>query len=75
MMKVLNKINSVQDRGLAARFAFGFACSLVMVLGMWLISTLSHAQDSNLGLTWQSATSTLLFFGIILSLAMKRKKK
>ena len=74
-MKVRNRIDSIQDRGLGAQFTFGFACSLVMVLGMWLISTLSHAQDSNLGLTWQTAISTLLFFGIVLSLAMRRKKK
>ena len=74
MMKVLNSINSISDRGLAARVAFGFACSLAMVLLMWLISTLSHAQDSNLGLTWQSATSTWIFFGTVMSLAMRRKK-
>ena len=74
MMKVLNSTNSIPDRGLAARFAFGFVCSSVMVLGMWRISTLSHAQDSNLGLTWQSATSTWIFFGTVMSLAMRRKK-
>jgi hypothetical protein len=73
MMKVLNRLDSVGDRGPVLRFAFGAACGLVMVLGGWIISTLSHAQDANLGFSWQFAVTLVLFFGI-LSLGVRRKK-
>ena len=73
MMKMLNRIDAVQDRRPLIRFTFGAASGVVMVLGMWLISTLSHAQDSNLGLTWQLAVTLVLLWGF-LSLGTRRRR-
>ena len=73
MMKVIDKIDSVQDQGPVIRFTFGVTCGLAAVLAMWLISTVTHAEKSDLGLDWQGAVTLVLFFGIV-SLAVRRKK-
>lgn len=54
------------------RFAFGIVCGIVLVLGMWLISTLSHNEFYGLGLTWQFAVVVVLFWGL-LGLGIPRK--
>jgi hypothetical protein len=56
------------------RFAHGAAWGVVMVLGMWLISTLQHAQDYKMGLTWQVAVAGILLMGLI-ALPFPSKKK
>ena len=71
---MLHKIDSEIGRTRVMRFAFGIACGGVLALGMWLISTLSHAEKANLGLTWQTAVAVVLFMGIT-SLATRRKKR
>jgi hypothetical protein len=74
MKTVLRRLDAVQDLGPVQRFAFGIACGVFTALGMWLISTLSHAEKANLGLTWQTAVAVVLFMGIT-SLATRRKKR
>jgi hypothetical protein len=60
----------------AQRFAFGVSGGVVMVLGMWLISTLQHAQEFNMGLTWQWAVTLVLFTGFIaLGSTVGRRKR
>jgi cobalamin biosynthesis protein CobD/CbiB len=59
----------------AQRFAYGVAWGIVMVLGIWLISTLQHAQQSNLGITWQWAVALVLITGFIsISSGVRRSK-
>ena len=56
------------------RFALGAAWGVVLALGMWLISTLSHNEKYGLGLTWQVGVEVVLFMGLI-QLVMPHKKK
>ena len=61
----LRRLDSEIRGSVARRFAFGIACGVVLVLGMWLISTLTHAQSSGDGLTWQFAVTLVLFWGLL----------
>jgi hypothetical protein len=55
------KANSVlfrldtRNMGTVQRLAHGLTWGVIGALAMWLISTLMHAEKSNLGLTWQEA--------------------
>jgi len=65
-----SKIHSTAPR----RFAYGIAWGVVLVLGMWLISTLNHAETTGLGLTWQVGVAVVLFMGLT-ELVVPHKKK
>ena len=57
------------------RFALGAAWGVVAVLGMWLISTMQHAQDYGLGLTWRPAVAWILLMGFIPVVFPYKKKQ
>ena len=65
MKDALRRLNSQIRSTTLRRFAFGTACGIVLVLGMWLISTLSHNEKYNLGLTWPLAVTIVLFMGLL----------
>jgi hypothetical protein len=65
-----SKIRSTAPR----RFALGIAWGVVLVLGMWLISALNHAEKFGLGLTWQVALTVVLLMGFLQLGAPHQKK-
>jgi hypothetical protein len=74
IMDTLGKLDPKSYSSALQRFALGAAWGVVTVLGIWLISTLQHAQDYNMGLTWQLGVGLVLFTGLI-QLVMPHKKK
>jgi hypothetical protein len=65
MKSMLRRRGSATGRTILGRFAYGIAWGCLGALGMWLISTLSHAEKAGLGLTWQVAVTFVLMTGII----------
>ena len=73
-MDTLGKLDPKSYSSAPQRFALGAARGVVLALGMWLISTLSHNEKYGLGLTWQVGVEVVLFMGLI-QLVMPHKKK
>jgi hypothetical protein len=65
MKAVLRRLDT-RNYGPVGRLMFGIAAGVVTVFGMWLISTLMHAQDFRMGLTWQEAVSVGLYTGLVI---------
>jgi hypothetical protein len=74
IMDTLGKLDPKSYSSALQRFALGAAWGIVMALGMWLISTLSHNENYGLVLTWQFGVEVVLFMGLI-QLVMPHKKK
>ena len=73
-MDTLGKLDPKSYGSALQRFALGAAWGVVLALGMWLISTLSHNETYGLGLTWQVGVEVVLLMGLI-QLVMPHKKK
>ena len=69
-IKAKTVFNKIQNRKMSfvQRIAFGISVGVIVALGMWLISTLRHAQDYNIGLTLQDAIIVVLVTGVLFTI-------
>jgi hypothetical protein len=63
-MKAVLRILDSRNYGPVGRLMFGIGAGVISVLGMWLISTLQHAQKIGMGLTWQWAVTWIMIMGV-----------